>query len=299
MESTLYKKIHIVNSSSNIPLLIFRKKRILYIDKYIITLHFNFKPNHYVLLNSTIMDFKNFYKQHGRAYPIGVVKTAYGYTLHQHHTDPALSTASILHAAKFEQHTLQYRGYLLEHTKSGITVYTIETETQNCLLRFSSEKLKQNRFQIITQEGENCRYTAIECFINRQGCIFGTYTHRNHYVVLVQLTHQGEIPNRTIYEQMLNLANLLAKNTLAWYAAYASKNKEIKVSTIGKTNEVISEDFKQFLFQQPIRFSADFNPDYEYAPHYSQWTTIAGAIVEFEKQTGIKTELSDFRIFGM
>jgi hypothetical protein len=249
---------------------------------------------------------KEFNEMFGRTFPLAVVKTAYGYVLQGHDPGPSLSTAAILYAAKLEKQPLNYIGYACISSVSEVTVYTLKTATQSGLRRISPFSMKESKGLTIATLGENCSCDVAAVFGNQPNSVLGCYTHRNRYAAVIRLNYgtDAKLP-ADILKRLQNLADVLAKNVLAWWPEYLKKKEALRNFYIEKYKReprFFKSDKFDFFNEQVLRFVPNVNDGYESGSSFynaDKSVTISDYLANFSKQSGLRLSIEGIDIYGL
>lgn len=258
----------------------------------------------YKPFNITIMQtLKEFNEMFGRT-PLAVVKTAYGYFQQGHEPGPAISTAAIIYAAKFEKQRLNYTGYDCIRDVSGVTVYEVRTVTESGLTRMSPYSLKDSRGLTIATMGENCVCDAINFFKNQPDSVLGYYTHRNRYTAVVRLNYgtNADLPINTL-KKLQHLADVLAMNVVAWWPEYLKKRESLHKFYMEKYKRPPMEfesNKLEFINKQVLRFMPKINEGCEHDHLLCGNMSISAYLRgEIKNQTGLDVRIENVDIYGM
>lgn len=245
---------------------------------------------------------KKFYNDFGRTFPLAVVKTAYGYFQQGHEPGPAISTAAILYAAKLEKQSLQYTGYTCVTSVEGLTVYEVRTATQSGLTRMSPYSLKDSRGLTIATMGENCSCDVAAVFGNQPDSVLGCYTHRNRYAVVIRLNYGTDKLPADMLKRLQNLANVLAKNVLAWWPKYIKQREALRKFYLEKYKReprAFKSDKFDFFIKQVLRFMPKINEGCEQDHLLRGNITISNYLQnEVKNQTGLDVKVESIDIYG-
>ncbi len=230
------------------------------------------------------MEFKKFYADFGKIFPIGVAKMACDYHAQGYDVASALNKAIASYAAEKRKRPLRYEGYTLNNSRVGLSVYKLQAETESGLRWLSPYTWDDYRDLTITKNGENCLCLSVAEFKNQPESVLGGYAHNNRYAAVVRLNYGNVILLWAAYEQLREYANLLAKNALAWYPAYLIAKRQ--------------ETFSAFLLEKPIRFAEFINETMERTPTLIGKVTIGKYLENLHQTTNLNLQISDVRVFG-
>ena len=246
------------------------------------------------------MKLKNFYQDFGHGFPLTVVKTAYGYFQQGHPVESIFKTASILYAAKLEEQSLNYSGYACERRISKIIVYRVQTNSATGLKQILPYSFKENPAFAVTLLGENASCDEIASFENRADSVLGSYNHRNRYVAIVRLNHGNPQLTADMQESLKDLADVFAKNALAWWPAYQTALEKVEYCKKHKKPFDTLPEWKEFLLQQELRFAKKVNEGFETGSclFTKTWITIGNYLRNLKEQTGLTITIDSIDIYG-
>ena len=246
------------------------------------------------------MTLKTFYQDFGHGFPLPVVKKAYIYFQQGHPVESIFKTASILYAAKLENQPLNYSGYACERRISKIIVYHLQTNSVTGLRQITPYSFEKNKGLAITLLGENASCDEIASFENKQGSVLGSYNHRNRYVAVVRLNHGNPQLTADMQESLKDLADVLAKNALAWWPDYQVALEKVEYCKAHKKPFDAVPEWNEFLLNQELRFAKKVNEGFETGSclFTKTWVTIGDYLKSLKEQTGLTCSIESINLYG-
>ncbi len=242
------------------------------------------------------MNLKEFYKLYKGPFPLGLIGIAYSYVKNGHEPATALQTACIIYAAKFTEKPMNYVGYSVTDAIDVIRVHRLQAETPFGISHFPLYDEPKNRSLAVATSGENLLDEQHWMTEQKPNATFGVYEHHNRYVAVVELKHDEKLSNN---KRMKELADLMAKNALAWWPEYLKEQERKEFAEKKKLPMLELPTWHDFLLKQYIRFVPHVNETLEHPESFrSPTVTIDDYLKNLEKQTGFEVKVADINLFG-
>ena len=154
----------------------------------------------------------------------------------------------------------------------------------------------------IAKLGENFECDVDATYAQQPDSVIGGYSHRNCYVSVVKLNFGNVQLTAGMQKKLQNLADVLAKNALAWYPAHSKALNKEKYYKEHKMNYKPVSGWKTFFLAQVLRFVPNVNDGYESG---SQWyketksVTIGDYLAHFCKENKIKLDIQYIHVSGL